>query len=142
MKGILIVLSIILAGCVQGNRGPAGNMGDIGMPGSSCSVQPVASGALITCTDGTFSTILNGIQGPSGSAGMPGTVVTLVQLCPGTPTYPSKFIEYAIRIGTDLYAVYSDHGGFLALIPPGTYYSNGINSTCNFSVDSNGYINY
>jgi len=75
------------------------------------------------------------VAGPAGADGKDGTVITPVELCPGfVATYPSKFPEYALCISDQLYGVYSDHGGFLALLPPGDYYSNGINASCNLRI--------
>lgn len=75
-----------------------------------------------------------GDQGNTGAPGINGTSVTVVKLCPGTTTYPSKFVEVAFCIGGKLYAVYSANGGFESEIPPGSYGSNGINASCNFTV--------
>lgn len=60
--------------------------------------------------------------------------ITPVQFCPNTTTYPTTFSEVAFCIDNNLYAVYSENDGFLSLIPPGNYISNGINSTCTFHV--------
>lgn len=88
-------------------------------------------------------TVCNGLQGnvgaigPTGTQGVPGqdiTPVSLIQLCPGTPVYPTTFIEYGICVGNSLYGVYSANGGFLAYLPPGNYTSNGIGSNCDFSI--------
>lgn len=99
------------------------------------------NGGVEVTIDGTNTTdICNGAQGnagPSGAPGSPGlnaTPVTLIQLCPGTPVYPSTFIEYAICIDSQLYGVYSQNGGFLSLLLPGSYTSDGINSTCNLTI--------
>ena len=80
----------------------------------------------------TFSgTVTTGPQGPQGD---PGTSVTMVQFCPGITHYPSEFNEIAFCINNNLYAVYSKNDGFLTYIPPGTYSSNAIDSSCNFTV--------
>ena len=91
----------------QGDTGPTGPKGDPGQPGD---------------------------QGASGPAGSDGTVITIVQLCPGQTAYPGVFIEVAMCINDNLYAVYSANDGFLTLIPPGTYHSNAIGSACNLTV--------
>ena len=75
-----------------------------------------------------------GPQGPQGAPGIDGTSVTVVKLCPGVTTYPSKFVEIAFCIGGKLYATYSANGGFSSEFPIGYYSSSGINSSCNFSV--------
>lgn len=83
---------------------------------------------------------LPGPQGPQGEQGLPGinaTPVTMVQLCPGVPTYPTTFIEYAFCVSGQLYATYSANGGFTTYLPPGAYSSNAINSACAFTVSDN-----
>lgn len=120
-----LVICLLVSACGQG---PAGTNG---VNGSSCSVSQLTpstaapeGGALISCTDGTSSLVLSG------------TVIKSVQFCPGTPSYPAVFPEVGFMIGGKLYAVYSQNGGFLALITPGTYYSNGINNSCTFTVNA------
>ncbi len=82
---------------------------------------------------------LPGLAGQSvtGPAGSDGTIVTPVQFCPGTPSYPSTFIESGLCINGKIYAVYSANDGFLTYLPTGSYSSNAINSRCNFTVLSN-----
>lgn len=81
-----------------------------------------------------------GATGPQGPSGVPGRdgvdaePVRFVQLCPGTPAYPSVFPEQAICSGGKLYAVYSVPGAFLTYIPDGRYSSNAIGSRCSFTV--------
>ncbi len=81
-----------------------------------------------------------GIQGPSGAQGLiglpgqDGTMITIVQFCPGTPVYPSTFLEVGECISGKLYGVYSANDGFLAYLPNGQYTSNAIGSTCNFTI--------
>ena len=63
----------------QGNVGPKGDKGDAG---TSCTTSnymsegedPYVLGSLITCTDGSFSYILNGLQGPRGPQGPTGGI--------------------------------------------------------------------
>lgn len=121
----------------NGTKGSPGATGPQGSSGSSCSIQQIATGALITC-GGWFAVInsgSNGVDGADGKDGVDATPVTVQQLCEGTPTYPSIFVEDALCINDKLYAVYSANGGFLSYLPPGEYSSNGIGSRCNFSVD-------
>lgn len=75
-----------------------------------------------------------GDVGPAGRDGIDSSSVTVVKLCPGVTVYPSKFVEVAFCIGGKLYGTYSTHGGFSTELPPGTYGSNGVNSSCNFVV--------
>ena len=98
----------------QGAQGPQGEQGPVGPIGST------------------------GAQGPQGDPGQPGTQITTIQFCKGiTPTYPSTFPEIGICIDNQLYAVYSANGGFMVLVTPGTYSSNGINASCTFTVGPN-----
>jgi hypothetical protein len=78
-----------------------------------------------------------GPQGVPGLAGADGTIVRTVKLCPGETVYPSVFVEEALCINGDLYAVYSANGGFLTRLAPGNYSSNAIGSRCNLQVLSN-----
>jgi hypothetical protein len=135
---------------IQGLPGPIGSPGPAGLDGRNCSVIEVSpsiaapnGGALISCPDGSESLVLNGINGTNGlngepgEPGAPGTLVTPIQFCEGTSSYPSAFPEVGFCINSELYAVYSTHGGFLTLIPPGEYSSNAVGSKCNFKVLAN-----
>jgi len=79
-----------------------------------------------------------GANGTNGTNGVDASSVVPIQLCPGfVPTYPNVFPEYALCIDHQLYGVYSANGGFMALLPPGVYSSNGIGATCNLTVKAN-----
>jgi hypothetical protein len=138
----------------NGKDGMNGKDGRDGIDGSSCTATNVSpntvaptGGSMISCTDGTNTMILNGINGTNGtdgvdgqdgedgSDGAPGTIVQSIQFCPGVTSYPAKFNEVGFCVAGKLYAVYSANGGFMAEIPPGTYSSNGINSSCTFTVE-------
>jgi len=107
-----LILALLLSSC-----GPTGPNGDEGVQG-----QRGTTGA-------------NGLNGINGTNG---TTVTPIILCPGfVPSYPNTFPEYALCLQNKLYGVYSDHSGFLAMLPPGRYYSDGINASCTFNVGSN-----
>jgi len=149
---------------VDGQNGNAGPQGEAGVAGSNgtngvgCSVSSVAvnevapnGGALVSCGD-TQTLLLNGTNGANGANGAQGiqgvagtngtngtngsnaTAVTAVQFCTGTGSYPSTFPEVGFCINDRLWGVYSDHGGFMTEILPGTWSSNGINSSCTFTV--------
>jgi len=75
-----------------------------------------------------------GLPGPAGSDLNP---ITIVHFCPGSTIYPTTFIEVALCVDNELWAVYSSNGGFLTLVPQGNYTSDGINSICNFTVGPN-----
>lgn len=126
-----------------GAQGPAGTDGLNGADGQGCTVQAITGcpgapngGSVVTCSNGSV-LIQNGAPGADGQAGAPGTLVTPVQLCQGTTTYPSTFVEEAFCVGGNLYAVYSANDGFLTEIVPGSYSSNAIGSSCGFTVGSN-----
>lgn len=89
----------------------------------------------------TGSTGAQGVTGAPGAIGPqgPGTTVAMVKLCPNNPpaSYPATFPEYGFCISGNLYATYSTNGGFSTLIVPGTYSSNGVNSSCTFVVGAN-----
>lgn len=102
---------------VKGDTGAVGATGPQGVPGPA--------GA-------------NGSNGTNGTNGADASPVTIVPFCPGfTATYPSVFPEYGICLQNQLYGVYSANGGFMALLPPGTYSSNGINASCTFTIGAN-----
>lgn len=132
----IIMLALVLTGCCgpQGDPGPAGSTGATGSVGAQ---GPQGN---------TGDTGAQGIQGPAGPTGATGlqgapgldaTPVTLIKLCSDTPSYPSTFVEYGVCVGGNLYGVYSANGGFLTLLPPGSYSSNAINSSCSFTVSAN-----
>jgi hypothetical protein len=125
-----------------------------------CSVEEVVGGSLIVCPGGTSQFVSNGSDGvdglngqdgvdgqdgqdgedgEDGEDGADGTVVTVHQFCPAShvPSYPSTFPEVGMCIGNKMYGVYSANGGFLVFMPPGTYSSNGINSSCTFTLQAN-----
>lgn len=114
---MLFLLLGAMVGCGKnGKDGAPGSQGPQGVPGLMGPAGPT---------------------GPQGAPGIDGTSVTVVKFCPGTTVYPSKFIEVGFCIGGKLYAVYSANGGFESEIPPGSYGSNGINASCNFTVLAN-----
>lgn len=141
MKTLIIVYSVLLLSAC-GQQGVQGNTGPQGSPGNSngCTIASLLvsneapnGGSIIDCGD-TSSIILN------GSNGSPGTVVAPVQFCPGVPSYPSTFPEVGFIINGSIYAVYSTNGGFMTLIPPGYYSSDGVGSSCNFTVNADNTI--
>jgi hypothetical protein len=115
-----------------GLNGSTGPQGTPGLNGSNGSDGPQGVPGL-NGSDG--STGPQGSPGLNGSNGHDATPVTSVQFCPHvTPSYPSTFPELGLCIADQMYGVYSDHGGFLALLPPGQYSSNGINASCTFNI--------
>lgn len=130
----------------------------------NCKVNKTSNGVVITCPDGSSSTVSNGTngsngaqgiqgatgdtgatglqgdvgpQGIAGTNGLNGSTITMVTFCTGSTSYPSEFNEIGFCIDNNIYAVYSANDGFLSYIPPGAYSSNGINSSCTFTVSAN-----
>jgi hypothetical protein len=147
MRCVLIIL--LLCAC-KGNTGGVGASGSVGEQGTAgnpglnginaqpCTVVPITNGAEIVCPDGTSQTVTDGVPGTNGQNGLDGTdatPVTWVQFCAGTtPSYPSVFPEGGLCIDGNIYAVYSANGGFLTLVPPGEYSSDGVGSSCDFTI--------
>lgn len=111
-----IILSIGCQGpsgnTIVGPQGPQGAIGDTGPKGNQGDA---------------------GQNGLNGSNGIDATSVTIVQLCPGTSNY-GTFIEVGFCVQGNLYGTYSANGGFSTLLAPGSYSSNAIESSCNFTV--------
>ena len=114
---------------INGTNGAAGENGTNGADGTSGS----------NGTNGaTGATGGQGLQGATGGTGQSGISVTPIELCTTCkPVYPSVFAEYALCLQGQLYGVYSQNDGFLALLPPGEYASDGINCTCTLTVGVN-----
>lgn len=133
----------------QGDAGAQGTAGINGTNGTSCTVRAVApnevapaGGSEIICGE-TSTLVLNGVKGDQGDigaqgvAGADGTVVSAIQFCSAGTSYPNTFSEVGFCIGGKLWGVYSANGGFMTELPPGTYSSNGINSSCTFTIGEN-----
>lgn len=130
----LILIMVVLSGCGSAAYDIPVQEATTTTTSSLCTVTNVAvgqpgapnGGSLLSCPDGSSSLTLNG------------TIITPIQFCPGvTTTYPNTFSEVGWCVDGDLYAVYSIPNAFMTLIPPGSYTSNGINSSCNFTVGTN-----
>jgi hypothetical protein len=144
MKYLLLSLLLIISACGNLNQGKFVSQPPVTSGNPTCSVVQTDYGALISCP-GADAVLTNGIQGlvgQTGATGLPGTSVTVVQLCPGTPSYPSTFPEVAFCISGNLYAVYSANDGFETLLTPGYYSSNAVGSSCNFTVAAGCQISY
>lgn len=119
----------------QGVAGAAGTQGAVGATGATGAAGAAGAQGIQGQQGAVGAT---GATGAQGAAGQNATPVTMVQFCPGiTPSYPSSFPEIGLCLGGQLYGVYSANGGFLALLPPGSYSSNGINASCNFTIAAN-----
>lgn len=125
MKKLVLFVLMWLIACSDRQEASVSQSIQTGCSVSSISASNAApnGGSLITCKDGTSSLILNG------------SIMKPVQFCANSiPSYPTTFPEIGFCIDNNLYAVYSANGGFLVLVTPGTYSSNGINSSCTFTV--------
>lgn len=139
---------------IQGEVGATGETGAAGAPGQNCTVQTLGvtsetpnGGSLISCPDGSQSLVLNGTNGTNGTDGTngtngtngtDGTIITPVQFCPSSfvPNYPNTFPEVGFCINNQLYGVYSENDGFMTLLTPGEYESDGINASCTFTIEA------
>lgn len=134
---LLLIIVITLTACgtdyteIRQVPGPKGDQGDVGHDGQDGKDGKDGQDGM-SGRDG-----IDGQTGAQGPAGVDGQTATVVQLCPGTTSYPGIFIEVALCINNELYGVYSANGGFLTKLTQGNYYSNGIGSACNFTVLSN-----
>lgn len=144
--GAICIAWSTMSGCARGYTGATGAAGPQGSPGadgSNCTVTTVVAsdsgagevapngGSLIQCQDGTQSLVLNGTNGTNG------TIIQPIQLCATNPagSYSSgTFPEVGFCIQNNLYGVYSTNGGFMTEIFPGPWSSDGVNSSCNFTV--------
>lgn len=152
---VLFILAFVLMGCV----GPTGDLGRQGIPGHAPIVTTLPAplseclnGGLEVYIDQAETIICNGVngsigatgpQGPTGASGQDSTPITMVKFCPNiTAQYSSSFPEWGIKIGTQIWAVYSQNGGFLTLLVPGRYTTTGVGSNCNFTVNNDGTLSY
>lgn len=96
--------------------------------------------SVLVCDGLNGATGAQGQQGDAGSNGTNGTnatPITTVQFCPNVTSYSSTFSEVGFCLGGQVYGVYSQNDGFMSLLPPGEYTSDGINSSCNFTIGAN-----
>jgi hypothetical protein len=159
MKYLICVLLVAFMGCGKGPQGIPGSPGGNGERGAAAVTGPVVeAGAACESGMGTIvsfysddqalghyavgDTYLNSIMTCDGMNGANATPVTVVQFCPASfvPTYPSTFPEVGFVINGQIYAVYSLNNGFLTLLTPGNYSSDGVNASCNFVVNSDGTV--
>lgn len=132
---IMAIMTIYLTACGEGSvhiPGPPGPQGVSGKDGKNGN--DGANGA----TGATGAKGNTGTQGAQGVAGIPAPTPTPIQLCGScVAAYPNVFPEVGLCIAGNLYGVYSANGGFMVLLPPGAYSSNGINCSCSFNVAAN-----
>jgi hypothetical protein len=145
---------------IQGNTGAQGSTGQTGATGatgqtgaqgpvgvttpvytSPATPAECPNGGLNIIVGSVATAVCNGQNGTNGMNGTNATPLEFIQFCQGfTPNYPGTFPEYGIVYGTQVYGVYSANGGFLALLPPGEYSSDGINASCTFTINADGTV--
>lgn len=127
---IIAVLTIMTTGCGRPHDGRDG------APGESVQGPQGDPGQSIVGPSGPVGA--TGSPGINGTNGVNAPATTIVQLCPGfVAAYPNVFPEVALCLNHKLYGVYSANDGFMVLMPPGAYSSNGINASCTFTVKEN-----
>lgn len=130
---LLVIFTItFMSGC----SGKDGRDGVDGKDGSSCSVEQVSNGAIITCQDNTTALILNGEKGEDG-LNAPPTAFTVVELIDPCGDNPDHFDEVLFRLANgQLIAHFSQNSlQFLTVIGPGNYRTTDAQS-CHFTVTS------
>lgn len=150
MKTTLIIFSLLtLVSCgarregKTGASGKDGTNGVNGKDGSSCHVNSVSNGAIITCDDGTQSIVMNGDKGDVGDKGETGTngispILETIDPC-GNGT---GFDEILIKTNIG-YISYFEEGNkrFLAKLDIGSYRTTD-QQACRFSVNVDGSITW
>jgi hypothetical protein len=130
-----------------GVQGPQGQPGTNGNNGSSCSVEDMIGGAIISCTDGTSAILLDGQDGASGRDGLDGkdgkdgmdasllpfSIVGFVDPCGPQSTYDEILIQ--LTNGQIVAHFSSGTRQFLASIGPGNYITTD-GTGCRFTVRS------
>lgn len=162
MKNVIILLCVLSSSCGIVFQTPVGVSGTVSSPIPGPSGAPGSPGASIVSasipdTSGACAgggNVLMFAQDTAGTGvwsssdpdqtsllvcnGANSTPITVVQLCAGiTPSYPSTFPEVALCLNNQLYGVYSTNGGFLSLLTPGSYSSDGVNASCTLTVGPN-----
>jgi hypothetical protein len=150
MKTTLIIFSLLtLVSCgamregKTGASGKDGTNGVNGKDGSSCHVNSVSNGAIITCDDGTQSIVMNGDKGEVGDKGETGTngispILETIDPC-GNGT---GFDEILIKTNIG-YISYFEEGNkrFLAKLDIGSYRTTD-QQACRFNVNADGSITW
>lgn len=118
----MFCMLVVMSGCGELN----------GRDAAPCTVSSDATGAFITCPDGTSTFVRNGQNGVDGQDG---STITWVDPC---PTLVVPFPELLALIDGSYYAVYASGTKIhLARLTPGTY-STTDGRSCTFVIGSNG----
>jgi hypothetical protein len=144
MKSTLIIFSLLtLVSCgarregKTGASGKDGTNGVNGKDGSSCHVNSVSNGAIITCDDGTQSIVMNGEKGDNGTNGISPVLETIDPCGNGT-----GFDEVIIKTSSGFIAYFEDGSKrFLAKLDVGSYRTTD-QQACRFSVNVDGSITW
>lgn len=124
MKYLLIVACLTLTAC--------------GMPPvvfqSSCTVEKLQGGSVISCPDGTEVEVQDGVNGSNGLDGQD-AIVSVIDPCGDAPNILDEVI---FRLNNNSLMVYFESGSkrYLTLLEPGTYITTD-NQKCVFTVDDN-----
>jgi hypothetical protein len=132
-----------------GKQGQTGEAGANGEDGTSCSVERVEEGALITCENGSQVLVKDGKDGEDGEdgekgeTGLPGadgssSKVTFVDPC---PTAQTAYPELLLCVDDQLYGLYGA-GSQVAIyeVPAGTYQTRD-KRRCTYTVTSGCSVN-
>jgi len=123
-----ITIGILLAGCGDPITKGQDYYSD---PKKSCTVSQTEAVVTISCPDETKAIIPLPANVPPVNSPM----VTTVQLCPGTTSYPNSFPEQALCIDNQLFGVFFDgQNAWLSLLAPGNYRSTSTTNPCSFAV--------
>lgn len=121
----------------DGINGTDGIDGQNGKDGTSCTTETVIGGAIIKCSDGTSSIIVNGVNGKDGIDGKDGqnAIVELIDPCGDNPNI---YDEILIRLNNNKLIAYFEDGTqhYLTIIIPGTYQTTD-KQRCIFTITDN-----
>lgn len=116
-----------------------------GKDGSSCSVESVEQGALISCSDGTGAFVANGRDGAEGEDGADGedgldgepgsfSIVDSVDPCGDDPNHFDEIL--LVTAGGDYVAYFEDGGKrFLTILECGKTYQTTDKQACKFKIN-------
>ena len=123
---------------VPGEPGKDGEDGKDGKDGTSCTVDDVAGGALISCTDGTEQVVLDGVDGADGSDGadaeLPDTAVAeIIDPCGDGPDFDEVLLVLA---DGSIVTYFEGAQGFLSVLECNTKYKTTDSQACKFFLNS------
>lgn len=134
----------------KGDKGDKGDQGIPGLNGTSCAVTSVATGAIISCTDGTAAYIADGAKGDQGIKGdtgqdgaaapvSPYTIMEAIDPCGKQTAYDEVLLK--LNNGTIL-AHYSDGAKqFLTVVGAGNYVTTD-GTSCYFTIHTDGSVTW